>query len=520
MMYAKTFCKPGSFMTVIPAGLQTTLEYDRKGKLTKVYVGYDELERKDVTDKLLESVRNCVPTSIHLTDGNSFVTGVFYTDTIIPVSGNLPDCTDTAMIEGIINNTIDVQFYAGNIVSFATKFGGANPVRNWLQMAGFNLLPGYLVPANLTPAAFENLVYNQMYPFRKEAITGYIFYEGFDVTYHQNNISQHIVKKVQKFLNVNGQVKASIVCEDNTLEVNYSDIIKFNINAETLITIGIDGKIARADVTDNKKRDKRSANLTCEICHKPFTAPQAGVVECDDLHCPSHLYGQIAKMCKVLNLPELSESDFLKDIKDNTIRSILDVFSLPNYRELKLTITLGQALNACIPASVCADENIFTMFANTCNNSIDTMRYYIDHPQQLVNDLSIRNLFTMRLIEWLSDDYNAAELTAFIQLDNITIDSQSKKFDGAPIFRDKTVAITGKFRHGSLDEVSAIIRSYSADVVTTLTDKVQAVVVGSLHEDINGGIVSQARDRNIPVFEEDDFFLHYGIDEDLQMYLV
>ena len=90
-----------------------------------------------------------------------------------------------------------------------------------------------------------------------------------------------------------------------------------------------------------------------------------------------------------------------------------------------------------------------------------------------------------------------------------------KRFDGAPIFRNKLIYITGDFIHGNIPEISSILQSYSARVTTVFTNLVDCVLVGGTNENVNGKDVVAARNMGIPIMQEVDFFEQYDIDTDL-----
>ena len=84
----------------------------------------------------------------------------------------------------------------------------------------------------------------------------------------------------------------------------------------------------------------------------------------------------------------------------------------------------------------------------------------------------------------------------------------------SPILRNKTICVTGKFIHGTLEDIISIIQSYSGKVVTSFDNSVSFVVVGHFeNEDPN--IIELAIGYHIPVYGEDDFFRYYGIDADM-----
>ena len=93
-------------------------------------------------------------------------------------------------------------------------------------------------------------------------------------------------------------------------------------------------------------------------------------------------------------------------------------------------------------------------------------------------------------------------------------------FDGAPIFRNKTIYITGTFKHGNTADIKAILESYSATVVTDFDNYIQCVLVGDIKDGINGTAILAARELNLPMFTESEFFAKYEIDEDLEKFLL
>ena len=82
----------------------------------------------------------------------------------------------------------------------------------------------------------------------------------------------------------------------------------------------------------------------------------------------------------------------------------------------------------------------------------------------------------------------------------------------------KTIFITGNFVHGSTADIIAILKSYSAQVSNKVAD-CQCVITGDSMEDLDGRSIRYAKQNNIPVFTESQFFAKYEIDEDLSLNL-
>lgn len=515
-MFAKTFCKPGSYLCVVPIGLQVTLQYNAKGLLEKVFLGYGDNKTNITNDVLSELLASkTVPGNIHLKQGTTWVKGVLHSQKVFTTPGVLPTCIESEMLEDLQYNTQDYTFYAGTVESMAASFRGAMITRNWLSMAGFTLLPGFIAPVNLDATSFELLMNNDKYPFKYPFVSGFLVFEGTDAEYHNAMISQDVVKTVKRHNDINGYIKATLSCVGQYKEVHYSDVVKHNIHTNTLLIMNSCGDILSSVSTDSKKRDKRSATISCSVCGKSFRCPTSGPVKCEDLNCRSTMYGHIQKLLCTFSLPSMDEKRFQHLLENDEIVCLTDVLILEEYRDAKISCTLDKILQACIPVTVCSDTSLLTAFVSRCSNSWNTLQYYLLNPQKIPIDLDMSSPAMKKVIDWLSDSYNVSTIQTLVESDQITIVTSSKKFDGAPIFRDRTILVTGKFMHGDLAEVSAILQSYSAKVVTQYDKSVGCLVVGSLKENIDGKAIQAARANNIPVFDEVEFFKKYTIDEDL-----
>lgn len=519
-MFAKTFCKPGAFLSVVPLGLRTTLQYNANGLIERAYIGYDD--DKTISADVLAIIKQhkLVPLSIPTKGGTTWVKGVFYTETEFFDEGVLPMCIESSMISDMKKNPDKYTFYSGNVESLAASFKGATTIRNWLSMSKFELLPAYVISANMDSNSFEKMVNTPRYPFKFPLISGYMIFENNTFRYFPLDLHQSVVSKVSRFNDENGYIKANMHTTAGDIIVQYSDIVRFNINAASSVVRKKSGEIIYSTCTDGKKRDKRTSKLTCSICGKQFVAPTVGPVCCDDDHCRSKMYPDICHFLKVLNLPEMSHERFNKLILSGDVLCLTDVLLLDEYKELEIVTSLDKLLESVVPLNVCPNASVFTMFTNRCNNSVQTLEYYMTNPSRLVTDLNISSIFVKRFVDWLSDGYNITTIETLLNSENIKLVDKIKKFEGAPIFRGKTIMITGKFLHGDMNEIMSIIQSYEARVVTQFTNDVDAVVVGQLKEEIDGGALQNARQNNIVIFEEMDFFERYEIDDDLRSNLL
>ena len=143
------------------------------------------------------------------------------------------------------------------------------------------------------------------------------------------------------------------------------------------------------------------------------------------------------------------------------------------------------------------------------------MLYYLKNPTRISTELRMNDVHCKKFIEWITDPYNLTSVTTLFSC--VELRARTKKFEGAPIFRNNTFVLTGKFKRGSYKEIASILESYEAKVLPEINSiqAVNAVIVGGTNEDISGQIIKAARQLNIPTVDEDKFFAIYDIDSDL-----
>lgn len=522
-MFAKTFCKPGSYLTIVPVGLRTTLQYNANGVLEKIFNGYSD-DKSNVSSELLDVIKKSkiCPLSVPIKGGTTWVEGVFYTSKTFNTPGILPMCVEPEIISDMKSNPQDYKFYAGKVDSLAASFKAVLTIRNWLKMAAFETLPMYMIPDKLTNDAFIKLVNTDKYPFKFPLISGYMIFEGVDYRYHPLNLIQKVVKSVTKFTDESGYIKASVIDSNKSTSVyQYSDVINYDIAADSVLISKINGQLIHS--TTQPAMKPKVSRLTCDFCGNNFIIPDSGPVCCTDSHCVSKLYPQVTRMLSTFELPVLDYDKFKKYLDKKKILCLTDVLLLPEYKNLKVSVTLPKLIQGAVPVDVCPDSSEFLKISHVCNNSTKTFRYYVENPDRLRIDMSHRMnpLVLKRLVDWISTPYNATTLTTLLDADQIIVTQPDKKFDGAPIFRNKTIAITGKFKHGDSEEIVSILKSYSAEVTVNLQDnKADCLVVGDLNENIDGKSIQKAREYNIPILNESYFFAQYEIDDDISANLL
>ena len=520
-MFAKTVCKPGSYLTIVPVGLRATLQYNANGVLEKIFNGYSD-EKSSITIQVLDVVKKSrlVPLTIPTKGGTTWVEGVFYTSKIFNVSGVLPMCLEPDMIVDMKSNPQDYAFYAGNVDSLAASFNAVLTARNWMKMSGFDALPMFMIPDKLTNEAFIKMVNNDRYPFKFPLISGYMIFEGIEYRYHQLNLIQQIVNSVDRFTDSDGYIKANVTDRyDNTRVLQYSDVLKYNITKDSVLVCKTNGKLLYSTTQPSLPKVNK---LTCSCCGNIFMSPESGPVSCSDPHCVSKLYPNAVKMLNTFGLPVIEYDKFKKYVDKKKILCLTDLLLLPEYKSSLIAIALSKLLQSVVPVEVCADTSEFMKISYLCNHSSKTLRYYVENPDRLRIDMAtqMNSLMLKRLVDWISEPYNATTILTLLDSDQINIIETDKKFDGAPIFRNKTIAITGKFSHGDSSEIVSIFRSYEATVTIGISEHADCLVVGDLNENIDGKSIQLARENNIPTFSESQFFAQYDIDADISVNLL
>ena len=527
MLVTKTFCKSGSLIYIVPTGLLVTLRYDAHGKLNQISKGYtgNGSEFGEVlSEEFLNAVlsHGMVPASIRLTGGTTLVWGVFYSDVFKTSVGNVPQCEYDRIVNDIIEGNIKYKFYIGNVDSGAAAISNPTSLNSWGRMSGFDILPSWLIPSDATDKSLKDFITSNIhYPFKYPLISGYIVYEGtMKPYYYPLSLHTFTVKDTVKYVSHSGYIKYKVQYgEDEWLYMNYPDAAFYNVKKGSQLVL--DGEIVIwSNTKSSNHSDRLAKRIVCKSCGKILDVPDVGVMTCTNPYCTSLLYPRVERFCGVLGLEKLSKEQFDKYVNASELQILPDVLLLPEYKDITIMKNLWELIYACLPMEVGVDKQWLIKFCNRCNNNYKTIKFYFDGPVRIYTELDMN--VSRRLANWLSEPRNILELDTIINSEQVEIPVRDKimSFDGAPIFRNKTIFITGTFRHGSLAEIRAILESYSATVVTEFDEFIQCVLVGDIKDGIEGQAILAARELHLPIFNESEFFAKYEIDSDLEKYLL
>ena len=529
MLLTKTFCRPGSLIYIVPTGLLVSLRYDAHGKLNMISKGFfehgsDEIEKYAISDDFRNAVvmGGLVPGSIQVTGTNTIIWGVFYSDVFKTPEGDVPTCEYDRIIKDILSGNLKYKFYIGNVDSGAASISNPTSLNTWGKMAGFDILPTWLVPADATDKALKDYVSSNIhYPFKYPLISGYVVYEGATKPYfYALNLQTVTVTDTTKYIKHSGYIKYRVQYgSGDEIHMNYPDAAFYNVKKGSQLIL--DGNtVIWSDTKSSNHSDRLSKRIVCKSCGKILDVPDTGYMTCTNPYCTSLLYPRIERFCNILGVDLLSKDQFDKYVANSDLQIFPDLLLLPEYKDITIDKNLWEIIFACLPMDVGVDKQWLIKFCNRCNNNYQTVKFYFDSPIRIYTELDMN--VSRRFANWLSTPQNILELDTIINSSQIVIAVRDKimSFDGAPIFRNKTIYITGVFRHGATADIQAILESYSATVVTDFDNYVQCVLVGDIKDGIDGQAILAARELKIPIFNETDFFDKYEIDEDLEKYLL
>lgn len=535
-MFVRNRLKAGDSIVVIPVGLPLTVQYNEDGNVQKCFSGFetsDTVEGIDVpfralTQKFTSTLvdNRVIPTQISMKNGITRVSGILYFNynLLSDISCNIPSDITNNIVTKFIDNPSVFTFYATSMKSTAIPIKGLHNQRNWLMLSKFKTLPNLIVPSNLVADShFYELLNRAQYKFSNYNVMAIAIFSNDKVEYIGNKLSQQVVKYTDSCIDYDGTIYGTIECQSGKkLRLDYSKIVTYNIKSGTMLLFDSDYQIIHSYDTKSVKEPnlKVASTLVCKYCGRQFSVPSNGRVQCPDDDCPSKLPQRLNQFLTCLNMPSISLDLLQEYVYDKQITCITDIFTLDMYKDFEIHTDLTHLLRALIPYEVLHTDTAIKQFINGCQNNSITFEHYLYKPDRIVTDLDIPKSFELvKLIDWLSKPYNVSDVTTLLEMQNIVISKTIKQFDGASLFRNKTIYITGKFLHGTHSDIRAIIQSYDAKVVDAIQlseiSDIHCVVVGGLNEYTNGEIVNLAKENNITVFTESDFFRKYGIDDDL-----
>ena len=511
--------KSGQAIVPIPVGIPVVLRYNMNGILDNMYSDFEKICEVS-TDMFDAYYNNSIgPKKIPLTQGTTWVFGVLYTDFKYSVKSckDLPEGLLSKMCEDFVRDPMQFRLYACAISSYASSFIGLASAYRFLNLAGFTTIQHVIVPNIPKKHVFEYVLSSKFqFKSRLNEIIGYFVYSNDGYDYVSTDIQQDVVKKIEQYLDCNGYVKIKLQLSDKIIYMDYSDYVRLKIhnNCNVILNCGEVRSVVTNDISSILD-DGSNRSMICSICGKPISIPSSGPVSCTDTHCLSRRYPDLIYFLKSYDLPELSFDIYLDHIKSHGLSSFSDIFKLEPWKEYVIKTSLSDLLRSLIPIHVLPNRSIIDVFCQACNGNVNTFNYYINDTKNIQLELHLAGPDASRFLKWLSDSNNVSEIKSMLLSDNIEIINSDKKFNGPPIFRNKTIMVVGDCKHGTFEDMRAILRSYGAEVVGAFNSDVDCVIIGDTLDNINSKELQSAKFLGVPIFSEFQFFERYDIDRDM-----
>lgn len=505
----------GDTVRVVPVGQPCRVEYNDSGVISGVYFlnpETDDVEKcsSDFCAKMQKL--GIVPSRIQ--NGKKCSVDGVIKHTNLKISNLLNHGARKCSIAAVEAMQSGVEFAAysasGEVVA-----RNAYQQDSMLKLMGFKLCPSFAVTREAVRAGFHKL----------KAMSDYPFVDGYAITckgtnslvYLSSDVFYDRVSKVCSDWNSIGYIVANIQFESGVqLECSYSDVVKYNVQKGSICALDETSIKYCSDRSNGSKRV--NSKVQCKCCNSTVHVGSSGYFRCSYDNCMSNLYPVVNHMLKTFQLAPMEYQSYKELASGRKIQSLCDVLALPEYAERDVCCTISTLLYAVCPSSVVPILDFFDQFAEGAG-SFEACMHYLEHPSEIRTDMSgfLNARYAEKFIAWISESENFLIVKSMCCMPNVHIKKESFELLNVPqLFRNKRVYIEGPFRHGSHSDVAGIVRSYGADVVSSVDARCNCCIVGDINKEYKTSQqLNIAHTYNIPVFVESNFFKHYGIDSDI-----
>lgn len=507
----------GQYVQPIPVGLLCSIHYAQQGFVTSIVVNptNEELPFSVVTDLCEAGVisqRISTASKISRVDGVIVITDSNFKYT--SCTGEVPECYYESIKKYITKLPTKCKFYAYGGEHYDNLNIATLTMASKLRSYGFNFIAGISVTANSVPSQLDAYIDTMGQSINKKLpiAIGYHISVGDTTNFVYRGLIADTVKKAHPTIDESGYVHQQIDGHEGDYTVAYSDAVTYDASKGTY-AIFENNKIVHS-ISPHPEHNKLSKEFTCPVCGKTYTVG-SGTTICADVDCPSRNYKNVVKLLIGCGLEQLPYGDYVKAVKSEELLSLENVFNLPQYSGKKIKTTLTNLLFNLLPISVTmANVDNVAQFVQK-SKSQTAVHYYVHNADKIKSELQLNPSFTQNLVGWFSDKRHVETFDNIIHNPNIEIIEVQKKFHGDPIFVNQKICIAGKFQHGSLEEITSILNSYSADVTLDLTSDCSCLVVGHFRSEPKQ-IIDLANSYGVSVYNEDEFFSNFQIDKDLE----
>jgi hypothetical protein len=507
----------GQYVQPIPVGLLCSVNYAQQGFVTSIVANptNEELPFSVVTDLCSAKVisqRISTISKISRVDGVIVITDPDFRYS--SCTGDVPECYYDSIIKFITKWPTKCKFYAYGGAHYNNLNVATLMLASKLRSYGFSFIGGISVTANSVPSQLDAYIdtigqsTNKALPIA----VGYNVSIGASTSFISRGLVADTVKSASPLIDESGYVHWNIVGNEDKYIIPYSDAVAYDASVGTYVMLEDNAVVY--SISPHPEYGRLSNVFTCPICGKQYTINDGATI-CADSDCPSRNYKNAVKMLVGFGLDQLPYEEYIEAANSGEISSLQSVLNLPQYADREIKTTLTNLLFSILPVSVTMGniDNVAQFVRQA--KSQTAVHYYINNPDKAYSELRLNPMFAKNLVDWFSDGRHAETFDSIIHNQNIEIVEVQKKFKGDPIFINKKICIAGKFQHGSLEEITSILNSYSADVTLELTSDCSCLVVGHFRGEPKQ-IIDLAQSYNIPVYVEDEFFSSFQIDNDLE----
>lgn len=505
-MINKVNVQVGDTVVVVPFGLVVSVTYNENGVISgietydkSVYLNHAvcaRLQKNNVVPSRLVNRRGC---TVH---GVLEVNGIDVKDVVNKdVSEVLLSC--------ISSGNREVTFKSFMMESSNTPYSFVQQSA-LMSTLGFNKCSSFVVSSNQQLNRIGKVPAMLVYP----KVSGYVVVHKDSYRYEPESFQYLKVDSVQRDVNTSGFIVADVQFDNDTsITVPYPQVVKYNVQKSSCVVVDSGHIVFCSDRGNLSKKVDREFH--CNFCGSLVTSPSDGYVKCSYDNCTSRMYPVVENMTREFNIPCIDYSTYRTYVDEKKITCLVDVFDLPEYKDMKISCTLGTLLKALCPVSAVKDRSFFDKFVEKCG-SFEAFYHYIENPYEIEQDMShfIDSHVCQSFVNWINVPENL--LTVKSVVDIVNVNQREFNLDVPKLFRNKVIYIEGEFNHGSYSAVSSILRSYGADIATTVDTRCDCVLLGDFvrnPEDVP--TVNIANSYNIPVYTESYFFSTYDIDSDI-----
>lgn len=513
----------GQYVQPIPVGLLCSINYAPQGFVTSIVANptNEELPFTVVTDLCSANVisqRISSISKLSRVDGVIVITDSNFKYT--SCTGDVPECYYKSIMKYIAKFPSKCKFYAYGGAHYNNLNVSAQALASKLRSYGFTFIQGISVTANSIPSQLDSYLDTMGQSINKELpiAVGYNVSIGASTNFVLRGLDADNVKNAKATIDESGYIHWQIEGEDDYYTVSYSDAVSYDASKGTYVVFE-DGEIVYS-ISPHPIHGRLPKEFTCPICGNTYTVTPDSSTICTDSDCPSRNYKNVIKLLSGCGLEQLTYDEYKEVVNSGELTSLQSVFNLPKYADKKIKTTLINLLFSILPIAVTMGniDNV-TQFVRQAKSQT-AVHYYIHNTDKIYSELRLHPLFAKNLVEWFSDGRHAETFDSIMHNPNIELVEIQKKFNGDPIFINQKICIAGKFRHGSLDEITSILNSYSADVTLELTSDCSCLVIGHFRGE-PAQILDLAQSYGISTYTEDEFFRNFQIDNDLEkLYLI